>query len=291
MADITAIILTKNETKNIKECILGIAKITDRIVVVDSYSDDDTIEIARKNGAEVYQHKFESYSKQYDYAVKIANVKTNWILRIDADERFTPELSNEVLKLTEENNNTDVTGIVLKYKIDFMGKILKYGGAYPWKKLAVYKTAVGHIEMRNMDEHILLDYGKVIETKNAGIHYAYRDLVYQTDKQNWYTTREMMDFIEFENNIDKRKMNKRTWLKMNIYYKLPLGFRAWLVYIYKLYFKLGFLDGKEGRIYAFLGTYFYRYLVDAKIYEQKKMKFDLKPIESFKTTSNQIKKV
>lgn len=288
MNDITAIILTKNESKNIYECIYAIKEIVKRIVVVDSYSDDDTVEIAKKMGAEVYQHKFEGYSKQYRYAVEIANINTTWILRIDADERILKDQAKEISLLTKNNEATDVTGIVLRYQIDFMGKLLKHGGAYPWKKLAIYKTGVGNIEMRNMDEHIILDYGKVIESTKPGIHYAYRDLVYQTDKQNWYSTREMMDYIEMENNKSSKLLDKKTWLKMNVYYKLPLGFRAWLMYIYRLYFKLGFLDGKEGRLYAFLGTYFYRYLVDAKIYEQKKMKFDIKPIESFKTTSTQV---
>lgn len=288
MKSITAIILTKNEKKNIERCIKAIKNMTERIVVVDSYSDDGTVEIVKKLGCEVYQHVFEGYSKQYKYAVSIANIKSKWILRVDADEVITPELVDEIENLIEKNRETNVTGIILKYRIEFMGKLLKYGGTFPWKKLSLYKTGVGDIEMRNMDEHIVLSYGKTIETKNSGIHYAYRDLVYQTDKQNWYTTREMMDYIEFEKNMSHKKMDRKTWLKMHVYYKLPIGFRAWLIYVYKYYLLLGFLDGKEGKIYAFLGTYFYRYLVDAKIYEQKKMNFKIKPIEAFKTSSNQV---
>lgn len=287
MNDITAIILTKNEKKNIVDCINAIKSIVDRIVVVDSYSKDNTVSLAEELGVEVFQHAFEGYSKQYKYAVEIAEVKTTWILRIDADERIDEKQAKEIIRLTTKNKHTDVTGIVLCYRIDFMGKLLKYGGAYPWKKLAVYKTGVGDIETRNMDEHIILKYGRTIENKYPGIHYSYRDLTFQTDKQNWYSTREMMDYIEQENNVSNDK-SFRTYIKMNVYYKLPMGFRSWLFYMYRLYIKLGFLDGKEGRIYAFLGTYFYRYLVDAKIYEQKKMKFDIKPIESLKTSSKQI---
>ena len=288
MNDITAIILTKNESKNIFDCINAIKDIVDRVVVVDSFSDDNTVEIAKSLGAEVHQHIFEGYSKQYRYAVEIANVKTTWILRIDADERILERQAKQISKLTKENTTTNVTGIILRYRIDFMGKLLKHGGSYPWKKLAIYKAGAGNIEIRNMDEHIILDYGDVVESTEPGIHYSYRDLVYQTDKQNWYSTREMMDFIEYENRNKNDKLDKRTWFKMNIYYKLPLGFRAWLLYIYKYYLQLGFLDGTEGKIYAFLGTYFYRYLVDAKIYEQKKMKFDIKPIESLNTSSKQV---
>ena len=95
-ADITAIILTKNEEVNIGDCIESIKKVVKRIVVIDSYSTDKTIEIAKKYGAEVYQHSFENYAKQYNYGVEVARIKTIWTLRIDADERFTPDSAKEL---------------------------------------------------------------------------------------------------------------------------------------------------------------------------------------------------
>ena len=66
-------------------------------------------------------------------------------------------------------------------------------------------------------------------------------------------------------------MDIKTWLKIKFYYKLPMGMRSHIYYIYRYYIRLGFLDGKEGKIYAFLQAYWYRYLVDAKIYEMKKL--------------------
>ena len=98
-ADITAIILTKNEEVNIGDCIESIKKVVKRIVVIDSYSTDKTIEIAKKYGAEVYQHSFENYAKQYNYGVEVARIKTIWTLRIDADERFTPDSAKELEKI------------------------------------------------------------------------------------------------------------------------------------------------------------------------------------------------
>ena len=279
MASITAIILTKNEENNIVECIEAIRQLVDRIVVIDSFSEDKTIELAEKCGAEVYKHKFENYSRQFKYGVNIANVKTNWILRIDADERFTPELCYEIENIISKNEEKNISGIVVRYKIDFMGKFLKHGGAYPWKKLAIYKTGIGDIEERNMDEHIILSNGGTIETKNCGIHYSYRNLTYMINKQNWYSSREVLDY--FDRNKKKDKLNFRTWLKMKVYYKLPFLFRAKLVYIYRYYFKFGFLDGREGKIFALMGVYFYRFLIDAKIYEQKKMNFELKDFIEF----------
>ena len=121
-ADITAIILTKNEEVNITDCIKSIMTTVKRIVVVDSYSTDKTVELAKQCGAEVYQHAFENYAKQYMYAVQISQIKTMWTLRIDADERLTPESANELEQLCGGNMNTDVAGIVLRFKKNFLGK-------------------------------------------------------------------------------------------------------------------------------------------------------------------------
>ena len=90
-ADITAIILTRNEEVNIVDCIRSIISVAKRIVVVDSFSTDRTVELARTCGAEVYQHSFENYAKQYMYAVDISKIETIWTLRIDADEGFTAD--------------------------------------------------------------------------------------------------------------------------------------------------------------------------------------------------------
>lgn len=276
MADITAIILTRNEKDFIEDCISSIKPIVSRIVVVDSFSEDNTVELAKKAGAEVYEHEFFNHSKQYKYAVDIANIKTKWILRIDADERLTPESAEELNKLCNENENTNVSGIVLRFYNMFLGKPMYHGGMYPWKKLSVYKTGFGDIEDRNMDEHIILSSGTTIEAKKDSAHLAFRGLTFFTNKCNWYSTREAMDYFE-QKNINSKNASLKTRLKMSVYYKLPLGFRSWAYYFYRYYLRLGFLDGKEGKIFAFLHAYWYRFLVDAKIYEHEKIGEEFKP--------------
>ena len=270
MADITAIILTRNEQDFLEECVKSIQSIVKRIVVVDSFSDDNTVELAKKLGTELYQHEFYNHSKQYKYAVDIAQIKTKWILRIDADERLTKESAEELNSLCNENENSDVTGIILRFYNFFLGKPMYHGGMYPWKKLSVYKTGYGDIEDRNMDEHIILSSGRIIEARKDSKHLAFRGLTFFTNKCNWYSTREAMDYFE-QKNIDDTNASTKTRLKMKVYYKLPLGLRAWIYYMYRYYFRMGFLDGKEGKIFAFLHAYWYRFLVDAKIYEHDKL--------------------
>lgn len=272
MADITAIILTKNEEVNIVDCIQSIRSVVKRIVVIDSFSTDKTVELAESLEAEVYQHPFENYARQYMYGVQKAAIQTVWILRIDADERLTPDSAGELAEICNANMETDVAGIVLRFKKNFLGKDLYHGGVYPWKKMNCYKTAKGDIEDRNMDEHIVLKSGSTVEMKHDSLHFDFKDLEYFVNKHNWYSSRESVDYFE---SIDRKKTKEeldfKTWIKMNFYYKLPMGMRAHIYYLYRYYVRLGFLDGKEGKIYAFLQAYWYRYLVDAKIYESKKM--------------------
>lgn len=277
MLDLTAIILTYNEEKNIVHCINSIKELAKRIVVIDSFSTDETVELAKQLGAEVFQHKFVNQAKQYIYGVEVANIDTKWVFRIDADERLTAESAKEIEEICSINDNTNVNGIVVRFKVNFMGKELKHGGIYPFRKLLIYKHGKAYMEDRNMDEHIVLSEGRSVELKNDSLHCDYKDLNVWIDKHNKYASREVEDYFE---NIQYRsasaKLNKgakiKRFIKFSIYYKLPMGMRAHLYYIYRYYLKMGFLDGKEGKIFAFMQAYWYRYLVDAKIYEKRKKK-------------------
>lgn len=274
MTDLTAIILTKNENLNIGECIKSLKKIAKRIIIVDSFSTDNTIEIAKKLDADVYQHKFVDYATQFNWALDEGNINTKWCLRIDADERFTPELTKEIEKLIEVNSDTNINGIVLEAQMFFMGKRLKFGASTK-RKLMVFKTSFGRIEKRRMDEHTILSQGKTIIAKNKYLHYDYKNIDIFVKKLNWYATREMQDFVEFNRNkksvdLHDKKINKTRFKKFKIYYRFPLFLRTKLLFFYFYIVKLGFLDGREGFIYNYLYTRFYRILVDIKIYEQHK---------------------
>ncbi len=273
MTDLTAIILAKNEELNIRDCICSIRDLAKRIIVIDSFSTDRTVEIAESLGAEVYLHEFVNYSKQFLYGLNETGIQTAWVLRIDADERLTKASRAEVERLCEENKNTDINGIVLRFEVTFLGRKLRHGGIYPFRKLLVFKYGKGTIEDRNMDEHIVLFEGRSIEAKEDSEHHDFKDLNHFINKHNWYAGREVKDYIRNTETAQEsgkelnRKAGIKRFIKFRIYYKLPMGMRAHLYYIYRYYIRLGFLDGKEGKIYAFMQAYWYRYLVDAKIYE------------------------
>ncbi len=274
MADITAIILTKNEEKNLSECIQSIQDFVKRIIVVDSFSTDKTTEIAKAMGAEVIQHEFVNQAQQFIWAVSQLNITSTWIFRIDADERVSKEAAEEIAQICVDKDG-EINGIVLPFTVEFMGKKLYHGGIYPFKKLLIYRNGYGYMENRAMDEHIVVHTGKVVELKNDSFHHDYKGLDVWIDKHNKYSTREVEDYMKNQNGkrengdgLTGRAKFKR-WFKFHIYYKLPIGTRAHLYFWYRYYLKGGFLDGKEGKIFCFLQAYWYRFLVDAKIYESE----------------------
>lgn len=273
MADLTTIILTFNEEKNIANAINSVKSFSKRIVVVDSFSTDKTVEIAKSLGAEVIQHPFENQAKQFIYALDSLIIETQWIMRLDADEMISKEAEKEIEEICLLNEDTDINGIVVRFEVNFLGKKLRHGGIYPFRKMIVYKKDKGYMEDRAMDEHIVLKEGQSVELKHDSYHRDYKDLNAWIDKHNKYSSREVKDYF-LNTNKESKQLNKsakiKRFIKFNIYYKLPLGTRAHLYYLYRYYFKLGFLDGKEGKIFAFMQAYWYRFLVDAKIYEKER---------------------
>ena len=282
MADITAIILTKNEEVNIEKCIRSIQPIVKRIVVVDSGSTDGTVRIARQLGADILVNELRPflYARQFLYGMEHADIRTKWVFRIDADEELTSASAKEIDDLCNANEDTDVNGIVVRFEVNFMGRPIRHGGVYPLRKLLVFKYGKGNIEDRCMDEHCVLFEGRSVEVSSDSLHHDDKGLTAWIDKHNNYSTREMQDYfnsltdkeatgLNAEHDLDVKARLKR-FLRWKIYYRLPAGFRAWAYYCYRYYIRLGFLDGREGRIFCFMQAYWYRFLVDAKIYEARR---------------------
>ncbi len=274
MADVTAIVLTLDEEKNIGACLKSIAGFCSRVIVLDSGSKDRTLEIARELGADIYEHPFTYYAAQYNWGVDNANITTRWTLRLDADERFTPEVCARCESLLTEHAEDDTNGIVMESDFFFLGRQMKHGGSKK-RKIMLFKTGKGRIEDRKRDAHTILLEGRTVAIKERYLHYDFKDLTSYISRYNWYAIRELQDYIAFEQgasfdaNTDPQLMQHRK-KKFTVYYRAPMFLRAWLWFIYNYYFRLGFLDGKEGYLYHYFESYWYRFLVDAKIYEYRK---------------------
>jgi glycosyltransferase involved in cell wall biosynthesis len=272
MTDVTAVILTKNEEKNLIDCLESLKGFAKRTVVVDCGSEDGTCSIAEQYGADVYFHPFENYSKQFNWALDNTDITTKWTYRLDADERLTPALKEELAALALEHADDDINGFSTEAWLVFLGRVLKHGAANK-RRIVMFKTGIGRIEDRRMDEHTVLSEGKSISCKERFIHEDFKDMTHWINKMNWYATREMQDYFEFKEGKSAEIENDRYVAetrrkKFGFYYKLPMFSRSWFLFVYYYIFKGGFLDGRPGYIFNYMYHRWYRNLVDTKIYEQ-----------------------
>lgn len=274
MIDATAIVLTKNEEKNIGDCIRSIQGFAKRCVVVDCGSTDKTAEFARELGADVYFHEFEYYARQFNWGIEHCDIDTEWIIRLDADERFTEKLNREIERLIRDHTGQPVNGIIVEADFYFLNRCMKHG-LHNKREMKLFKRTYGKIEDRRRDAHSVISEGECLTTRNRFIHHDTKNLDSYIKKYNWYATREMMDYIDYlhggETGINtSQAIAAQRKKKFGLYYRAPKFLRCWLWFLYNYVFRAGFLDGKEGLIFYFLECYWYRYIVDAKIYEYEK---------------------
>ena len=274
---ITVIILTYNEEIHLERCLNSLKDIAKEVVLIDSFSTDRTLEIAKKLGATVLQNPWITYAKQYQWALDHVKVSTPWIMRMDADEFLTEGLITE-LKERMATISAEVSGLYINRRTFFMGKWMKRGGYYPMSLLRIWRTGLGRIEERWMDEHIKLSAGKTLLLENDLIDDNLNNLTWWTEKHNKYATREAVDLLNkkhhffTEDTIDSgisssAMIERRRWAKDKLYVKLPLFVRPFGYFFYRYFFKLGMLDGVPGLMWHALQGFWYRFLVDAKVYQ------------------------
>lgn len=277
--DISVIILTYNEDIHIRRCIENVTSFAKKIYLVDSFSTDQTLDICRSLGVEIYQNKWENnYSKQFNWGLDNIPIETNWVLRLDADEYLTEELKVELYKRMP-NLDDSVTGIEIPLKRIFMGRHIKHGtGVVTQMRFFKYKKA--RCEVRLMDEHIELLEGKSTRFHGAWVDDNLNMITWWSSKHIGYAIREVVDLLDIEFDLtgsaksDTRKLLSSESLakrmKKHKYAKMPLFWRSFLYFIMRYIVRGGFLDGKEGFLWHFLQGWWYRTLVDAKIFEIKK---------------------
>ncbi|MCD7771214.1 MAG: glycosyltransferase family 2 protein [Oscillospiraceae bacterium] len=295
MVDLTVVILTKNEEKNLRKCIESFRGIAKRFVIVDSYSTDGTEALCheldtelRKIGSQLdfYQNTWVSYADQLNWGLQNTHVTTEWSMRFDSDEELMEDLAAEI----EEKLPTikePVNGIILRRRVYFMGRWIKHGGRYPELLLRIFRTGKASCEQKLMDEHMILSERTTVTFQHDLIDNIQKDLEWWTAKHNWYSNREVLDHQMTLNNqmntapeddgTSSGQAKIKRVVKNSGYYRLPKFWRAHIYFIYRYYIKLGFLDGPEGRVFHFLQAYWYRFLVDAKLLECEKKGIKMKP--------------
>ena len=278
MNNLTAIILTKDERLHIRRCLENITPICDKVYVIDCFSTDETVSICQGFGnVEVIQREWPGlYAKQFNWAINNCKIETDWVLRIDADEYFMPgerEKLMQVLHTLKDGQNA----LSLSLSRFFLGKQIKHGGTGNVKMIRVFRKGIGRCEERNMDEHIVISEGKIVETDIVFADDNRNDLAWWTNKHLGYAKREAADLQdildETEGSAKTVGMNDEAALKRRAklkYARLPLFWRSFAYFCYRYFLRLGFLDGKEGFLWHFLQGWWYRTIVDAIIYQKKR---------------------
>lgn len=278
MLDISVIILTYNEEIHIRRCLENVKQFASKVYVVDCFSIDRTAQIAKELGAEVIEHEWQgNQAEQFNWALDNLPITTEWILRLDADEYLLPGLIEELLEKLPVIPES-VSALSLSLARAFCGKILHHGIVNNIRIIRIFRKGKARYEKRLMDEHLSVLSGETIDMKNQFVDDNRMPIGLFIDKHNGYATREAALLLDAEyhlTNMDSlpqdygREVEKKRTQKAR-YARMPLFWRAFGYFVYRYIIKLGFLDGKEGFLWDFLQGWWYRTLVDAKVYEIKK---------------------
>ena len=226
MTQISAVIITKNEAKNIERCILSLQNVVDEILVLDNGSTDSTIEIAKNLGARVENTTWKGYSETKDLGNNLA--KNNYILSIDADEALSEELQNQIINIKQSLRIDHA--YQFNRLTNYCGKWIKHCGWYPDTKLRIWSREAGKWQGEIHEEIKLEPFVKVAHLKGDLLHYSYYNIEEHYKQADKFTTLTAKDAFE--------KGKKASFLKLVL---------APLVKFMKAYiFQFGFLDGPMG---------------------------------------------
>ena len=234
MIQLSVVIITLNEEKNIARCLDSVKEIADEIVVVDSYSTDNTEVICKSYGARFIQHAFAGYIEQKNYA--LTQTKFKHVLSLDADEALSDKLKVSILQI---KSNFEADGYTMNRLANYGGKWIRHSGWYPDVKLRVFDQRKGEWTGLIVHEKIeLYNDGKIEHLKGDILHYTYQSSQDHRKQSEKFTT--------LGAQADFKKGKKAPFYKI---WGGPVH-----KFIKDYFFNLGFLDGKEGFIICWISA-------------------------------------
>ena len=275
---VSVIVAARNEEKNLPRCLAALRD-AGEVYVIDSGSTDATPEIARSYGAKVVQFRYQGgWPKKRQWAMDTLPFAFDWIFLVDADEALTPELAEEIRKAIQ---NPNVNGYYVSLRMCFLGRLLRHGGAGFWK-LSLFRRGKGAYECRLKDqdvsmadmeihEHVVVE-GNTALLRNPLEHHNVESLSRYIQKHDEYSNWEARVLLAGErSNADLppalfgTQAQRRRWLKKKLY---TVPGSPVLLFIYRYFLRLGFLDGIPGLIYCgFQAVQMFH--TKSKIYELK----------------------
>ena len=240
-------IITQNEEKNLRSCLESVA-FADEIIILDSESQDQTLSIAREFTDKIFQEPWQGFARQKNMAQDKA--QGPWILNIDADERVTPELKEEILSAIQKGS--PCTGFKIPRKNFFCGQWIRHGGWYPNYQLRLYQKEAGSFAQREVHEQVVVK-GKVGTLKAPLEHYTYDSISDYLKRMDRYSDLSARQYLQERKRVSWPEILFRTKYTF---------FKMWIL-------QKGFLDGAKGLVLAILYSY-YTFVKYAKLKEISK---------------------
>jgi glycosyltransferase involved in cell wall biosynthesis len=279
-APISVVVLTWNEERNLSACLESVAGWVTEILVVDSGSTDATRAIAERFGATLVTHPFETHARQWTWALSQLPVPSDWVLALDADQRVTPELRDELRSLPAQASADAPAGYFIKRRQIFRGVWIRHGGYYPKYLLKLFRRGAVTIDEADLVDHHFSVRGAtaklagdlVEDNRNEAAIAAW------TSKHNHYAqlqarqeVRERTEPFTFRIAPLFGSPDARTrWVKQ-LWIRLPLYVRPCVYFTYRYVLRLGFLDGTAGFVFHVLQAFWYRLLVDVNVDELRRL--------------------
>ena len=271
---VSVIVLTFDEERNIERCLQSLAGWAGEIYVVDSGSSDRTTEIAGRYTEHVVDHPFENYSRQRNWAQDELPLLHPWVLHVDADETVSPELAASIRTFLLSPRAEQLNGAMVCRRTIFMGRWIRHGGHYPVFHLRLFRRALGRCEDRLYDQHYIVS-GPVTRLEGDLIDVFTEDLDLWTRKHLRWAEAEARELSrtrtadggQVRARLRGSPIERRRWLRGVLFARSPLFLRAFLYFLYRYVIRRGFLDGVEGLIFHFLHGCWFRFYLDARIWE------------------------
>jgi glycosyltransferase involved in cell wall biosynthesis len=278
---VSVVILTFNEERNLDAVLDSVSGWAAAVYVVDSGSTDATVAIARRHGAQVVVHPFDTHARQWKWALETLPIGTEWVLALDADQRLTPELRRAITVALTGSNTVGVgpNGYFVARRQIFRGRWIRHGGYYPKYLLKLFRRSHAALDERELvDHHFIVDGplakldGDLIEDNlNEAAIFDW------TAKHNRYAVLQARHEVAAAaegsgvpvSSVLASPDGRTRWLQRQ-WRRLPLFVRPVLYVLYRYVIRLGFLDGKEGFVFHVLQGFWYRLLVDINIDELRR---------------------
>ena len=278
---VTVIVATKNEERNLPDCLKSI-RFAEQVIIVDSQSQDATVDLARQSGAEVHQFHYQGdWPKKRNWALDSLPIRNEWILILDADERVSPALQAEIKTAIL---SPEVDGYYLKWKFMFLGRWMKHSWSHGWM-LRLFRHGRASYEDLGMrgqggwdaevHENIVCS-GRCERLENVLDHDSNENLTFWIGKQNefsdWNADRRLNQLQEALPSLallfSTDPVQRRKILKA-IFIRLPA--KPLLMFLYLYVIKAGILDGIEGFYFCRLRA-IHEFNIGAKVFERQQAK-------------------